>query len=126
MTPSNKVLVGKGIIDGLVEYSIRIRIIHWKSRDTVGQQIFEPSFKGRHDTISHWSGGMVAREMLFEVQECFSTGSSASFAGTAEHVVDILLDKVSKVLASEAPAVNAIVDLGKVVKGRSPFVSKFR
>ena len=27
---------------------------------------------------------------------------------------------------SKAPAVNAIVDLGKVVKGRSPFVSKFR
>ena len=69
---------------------------------------------------------MVAREMLFEVQECFSMGSSASFAGTVEHVVNILLDKVSKVLASEAPAVNAIVDLGKVVKGRSPFVSKFR
>ena len=65
MTPSNKVLVGKGIIDGLVEYSIWIRIIHWKLRDTVGQQIFEPSFKGRHDTISHWSGGMVVREMLF-------------------------------------------------------------
>ena len=80
--------------------------------------------RSRADMI--WSGGMVAREMLFEVQECFSTGSSASFAGTAEHVVDIPLDKVSKVLASEAPAVNAIVDLGKVVKGRSPFVSKFR
>ena len=40
-------------------------------------------------------GGMVAREMLFEVQECFCMGSSASFTGTAENVVDILLDKVS-------------------------------
>ena len=68
MTPSNNVLVGKGIIDGLVEYAIQIRIIHWKSYDMVRQQIFEPSFKGRHDTISHWGGGMVAREMLFEVQ----------------------------------------------------------
>ena len=126
MTPSNKVLVGKGIIDGLVEYLIQIRIIRWKLWDTVRQQIFEPLFKGRHDTISHWSGGMVAREMLFEVQECFSMGSSVSFTGTAEHVVDILLDKVLKVLASEAPVVNAVVDLGKVVKGRSPFVSKFR
>ena len=125
MTPSSKVLVGKGIIDGLVEYSIRIRIICWKLRDTVVWQIFEPSFKGRHDTISLWSGGMVVREILFEVQECFSMGSSNPNP-TVEHVVDILLDKVSKVLASEALAINAIVDLGKVVKGRSPFVSKFR
>ena len=53
-------------------------------------------------------------------------GSSALFAGTAEHVVNILLDKVSKVLASKALVVNAVVNLGKVVKGWSPFVSKFR
>ena len=126
MTPSNKVLVGKGIIDGLVEYAIWITFIRWKLWDTVGWQIIEPLFKGRHDTISHWGGGMVVREMLFEVQECFSMGSSASFAGTVEHVVNVLLDKVLKVLASKAPAVNAVVNLGKVVKSQSPFVGKFR
>ena len=56
MTPSNKVLVGKGIIDGLVEYANWIRIICWKLWDMVRWQIFEPSFKGRHDTNSHGAG----------------------------------------------------------------------
>ena len=53
-------------------------------------------------------------------------GSSVLFTGIVEHVVDILLDKVSKVLASEALAVNAVVNLGKVVKSQIPFISKFR
>ena len=53
-------------------------------------------------------------------------GSSALVTGTVEHVVDICLDKVLKVLASKALVVNAVVNLGKVVKGRSPFMTKFR
>ena len=53
MAPTNVVLVGIGIINGLVESVVRVIVIGWKTWDNIWSEILEPTFECHQNNLCH-------------------------------------------------------------------------
>ena len=60
--------------------------------------------------------------MVLEGVKGLSMGSSMAFTGTAEHVINVLFDVVSQVLACKASLIDTVVNPGEVMECWSSFV----
>ena len=62
--------------------------------------------------------------MVLECGDSFGMGIDAMFASATEHVIDIFLDIIVKVAASEAVSINTVGNFCEMVESRSPFMGK--
>ena len=65
---------------------------------------------------------MVVGKVVPEGVKGLSMGGSMLYTGTAEHVINVLFDVVSQVLACKASSIDTVVDPGEVMECWSPFV----
>ena len=111
MSPSDVVLVDKGIIYESVQLLVRFGRSSGKSWYSIRWEVREPSIKGSHNHLSHWCWSMILGKVVAELIEHFGTSCIASFAVAAEDMVNIFF----QVSADEASSINTIVLGGTLV-----------